>query len=534
MSLQFPPIPYNPANKTNNNLVCHTIMHFSVQVDTWRISIFGAINAVFLIAAAFFLIARLTSFYRRSFAAQDAPLQQLLLSATSPEPNAFNDTVFHSPRRNRATSSETKNRNDRRTRSTGGKNTTAAKNKKKKSSVPNFLLGGSWEGLQRNKKIDVILILPEYYVYTLITCIVFLVQAIAWVIPAGELLGSLSSSLVFMTCLWNDTLLLLHLIRRPGASALATGILALVPTVAVTLFVQAWLPGNTGRCPFCNVRVPKPGIEYAWLICGMIALWISICSYKSWSLLPCYDMCGKQKSNKSPLLRHTTSPVLGPQSTGSRGFGANSNSTPPRIETRPRIDSYAYGGTQFLRPRKATTVLAMMMASVYLLSSASVFVLHYVGDSIDSGYCVLLISDLAYTLCYAPVLLRTVLVDSKECREYLVSTVLRRTLRIANDSPIKFGQNTNSNNGFGTNGTLNEGKMDAMNSPRLKDWTEAKREREHHREEASIESHKTQDIIFRLLTDPVLNLMNPQDLRFDAQIGVGGFGDVFLGRYVQN
>ena len=51
-----------------------------------------------------------------------------------------------------------------------------------------------------------------------------------------------------------------------------------------------------------------------------------------------------------------------------------------------------------------------MMASVYLLSGASIFVLHYVGDRVDSGYCVLLLSDLAYALCYAPILLRKWLV----------------------------------------------------------------------------------------------------------------------------
>jgi hypothetical protein len=47
---------------------------------------------------------------------------------------------------------------------------------------------------------------------------------------------------------------------------------------------------------------------------------------------------------------------------------------------------------------------------VYLLSGASIFVLHYVGDRVDSGYCVLLLSDLAYALCYAPILLRKWLV----------------------------------------------------------------------------------------------------------------------------
>ena len=98
-----------------------------------------------------------------------------------------------------------------------------------------------------------------------------------------------------------------------------------------------------------------------------------------------------------------------------------------------------------MKPRKATAALAFMMASVYLLSASSVFVLHYVGDSVDGGYCVLLLSDLAYTFCYAPILLRTVLVDSKECREYLVSTVLRRTLRMGADSPIKFGQKVGQN-----------------------------------------------------------------------------------------
>jgi len=495
-------------------------MHYSLRVDTWRISVFGAINAVLMIAAAFFLVARLSSFYRRSFAEHDAPLQQLLLSAKNPDEDTFTDAVFHSPRRNRGNSSETKSKWSSVHNSKKKKKTKQSKSNTTGTGVPNFLLGGSWEGLQRNRKLDGILILPEYYIYTLITCVVFLIQAIAWIIPAGDLLGSLSSSVVFMTCLWNDTLLLLHLIRRPGASALATGILALIPTVIVTLFVHAWLPGATGKCSYCTVHIPKPGIEYCWALCGMIAFWLGICGHNEWSLLPC--CCHAKSSSSSPLLRHATS------SPRMRGSTPSS----PKVDPRPRVDSYAYGGSQFLRPRKATCVLAMMMASVYLLSAASVFVLHYVGDSVDSGYCALLLADLAYTLCYAPILLRTVLVDSKECREYLVSTVLRRTLRIANDSPIKFGASTNQNGGgLDLNEPHPEGA--GMNHPRLRDWTEAKRERNKLKSIETIESRATQDIVFRLLTDPVLNLMNPQDLRFDAQIGVGGFGDVFLGRWRQ-
>jgi serine/threonine protein kinase len=531
--------PFHPANHSNDG-VCHKIMHFSLLVDTWRISIFGAVNASVLILAAFFLVARLSSFYRRSYAEQDAPLQQLLLSANNDRAGTgdFHSRIFHSPRRQRGAST-TETKRSHQTQPTKTKSG-------KKSSVPKFLLGGSWEGLQGRSGTDVIIVLPEYYIYTLITCMIFLVQAIAWIIPPGDLLGSLSSSLVFMTCLWNDTLLLLHLIRRPGASAMATGILALIPTVAVTLFVHAWLPGQAGTCSYCSVHVPKPGIEYAWMICGMIALWVGICGHKGWSLLLC--SCHQRNRSSSPLLHHTAYPPTGaPPSSpayGSPSVAPSNTST----SSRARVDSFSYGGKNFLKPRKATTVLALMMASVYLLSAASIFVLHYVGDSVDGGYCVLLLSDLAYTFCYAPVLLRTVLVDSKECREYLVSTVLRRTLRMGADSPIKFGQTSTDpamsllNGGPGSpgggpppsnrNNNYQPPKVDLEN-PRLRDWTEAKRERQIQMKKEKIETLHTQDIMFRLLTDPVLNLMNPQDLRFDAQIGVGGFGDVFLGSWRQ-
>ena len=250
MSDQFPPIPFNPANHSDVGM-CHIIMHFSLKVDSWRINIFGAVNAVILILSVFFLITRLSSFYRRSFAEHDAPLRQLLLSSSDARsPSAadamFDSGVFQSPRRNRAGSKQE-------TKSSLSSSTMEKKKKKKnKKNLFNRSLGGSFEA---------ILILPEYYIYTLITCLIFLVQAIAWIIPPGELLGSLSASLVFMTCLWNDTLLLLHLIRRPGASAMATGILSLIPTVAVTLFVHAVLPGSTGTCSYCSLHVPKPGIE---------------------------------------------------------------------------------------------------------------------------------------------------------------------------------------------------------------------------------------------------------------------------------
>ena len=259
MSNQFPPIPFNPANHSDVGM-CHVVMHFSLKVDSWRINIFGAVNAVILILSVFFLITRLSSFYRRSFAEHDAPLRQLLLSSSDARsPSAadamFDSGVFQSPRRNRAGSTKQE------TKSSSSASTMKKKNKKKRK-VPSFLLGGSFEGLDRNRNVvDAILILPEYYIYTLITCLIFLVQAIAWIIPPGELLGSLSASLVFMTGLWNDSLLLLHLIRRPGASAMATGILSLIPTVAVTLFVHAVLPGRTGTCSYCSLHVPKPGIE---------------------------------------------------------------------------------------------------------------------------------------------------------------------------------------------------------------------------------------------------------------------------------
>ena len=526
-------------------------MHYSLKVDTWRISVFGAVNATILVLACFFLVARLSNFYRRSFKEQDAPLQKLLLSSNAnADDGEYNTSIFHSPRRNRKRRASSTNETKR---------SQSSKKKDGGNNVPNFLLGGSWDGLQRNKSIDVILILPEYYIFTLITCMIFLVQAIAWIIPPGDLLGSLSSSLVFMTCLWNDTLLLLHLIRRPGASAMATGILALIPTVAVTLFVHAWLPGQTGTCPYCSVHVPKPGIEYAWMICGMIALWVGICSYKKWSLVPYCLVCQHQGRSTSPLLKHQayphpptgappSSPAYGPAT--STPMGRSRSSGASGGGRKERGDSFSYGGSNFMKPRKATAALAFMMASVYLLSASSVFVLHYVGDSVDGGYCVLLLSDLAYTFCYAPILLRTVLVDSKECREYLVSTVLRRTLRMGADSPIKFGQKVgnnnhpNFNNAETNNGGFGSPRPPPQDQPyqpppvdlenaRLRDWTEAKRDRQLQLKHEQAETEQIQDIVFRLLTDPVLNLMNPNDLRFDAQIGVGGFGDVFLGSWRQ-
>ena len=201
--MSIPIIPYHPANFTKGG-TCHVIMHYSLKVDTWRISVFGAVNATILVLACFFLVARLSNFYRRSFKEQDAPLQKLLLSSNAnADDGEYNTSIFHSPRRNRKRRASSTNETKR---------SQSSKKKDGGNNVPNFLLGGSWDGLQRNKSIDVILILPEYYIFTLITCMIFLVQAIAWIIPPGDLLGSLSSSLVFMTCLWNDTLLLLHLI----------------------------------------------------------------------------------------------------------------------------------------------------------------------------------------------------------------------------------------------------------------------------------------------------------------------------------
>ena len=59
-----------------------------------------------------------------------------------------------------------------------------------------------------------------------------------------------------------------------------------------------------------------------------------------------------------------------------------------------------------------------------------------------------------------------------------------------------------------------------MNDARTRDWTEVRKERAQQQKLEAMEAQDTQAIVFRLLTDPVLNLMNPQDLRFDAKIGV--------------
>ena len=107
------------------------------------------------------------------------------------------------------------------------------------------------------------------------------------------------------------------------------------------------------------------------------------------------------------------------------------------------------------------------------------------------------------------------------------------------DSPIKFGAKVGDPAGIpGSPRSPRSPRSPGgppvdLDNARLKDWTEAKRDRQIQQKKEKIESQQTQEIVFRLLTDPVLNLMNPQDLRFDSQIGVGGFGDVFLGSWRQ-
>ena len=88
--------------------------------------------------------------------------------------------------------------------------------------------------------------------------------------PPGGTSG-VSSTITFMSCIWNDTCSCC-LARRPDRCA-ATGILALIPTI-VAVFVHAGLSGTAGTCDYCSMRVPKLGIEYAWLICGMVSLYV--------------------------------------------------------------------------------------------------------------------------------------------------------------------------------------------------------------------------------------------------------------------
>ena len=419
--------------------LCHIVMHSHITTTTMKVSIFGLINSICLVCACVYLLIAMQKQYFRAYASNDGPLQRLLLGYENNDNNTNHSLSPFGHRFYKSTQQKAKQKQPFSKHSTDSNYDIVPTNSYKHSTSSSSSSSSSG------------VVLPHYYMFCLFSCFTFVLQACVWLIPPDTYAFTIGVCLVFTICMCNDFLLLIHLLRPPGANAKESALLAIIPAGLVLFYVLKFLPGDVApqSCAYCCVHFPKPGIEIPWLITGLLCTWIGFCAEFRMSLLCC---CGHKK----------------------------------------------------YIPRSAVASWCVLIAIPYLASSTGIFFLHYSSPIYnenggnDMAYCALVISDLIYSLGYAPIFLAVVTNDSNDCREIR----MKRALNIAlGDSGSGDGSGSGSGNGNNNNNNNNNGN----------NLTESKRG----------------DAVIDIVTDPRLNLINPIDMNVTGKIGSGGFGDVY-------
>ena len=428
----------------------HYHMLESKAKHTMGYSLFGLINSVCLVLGCVYLLWAMQSEYHRAYETSDGPLQRLL--------QGFDHETNSHGRDNRRRASErvkTRTPPQRQRNSFHGGNSFVHS--------LNYADGDSNMSQTSSTSSHSGVVLPAYITFCLASCFTFVLQAIVWILPPNSDVERIGVYLVFTFCMCNDFLLLIHLNRPVAASAKDSAYMTIVPAVIVLGYVRFVLPGKVTPkdCHFCCVHFPKPGIEVPWLITGIIFLWAGICAEFRLSLICC---CDRRKK-----LRGDSPPPSSQRSFATERDNNNNNNSSRCI------------------PRRSVAAWSALVSLPYLLSSASIFVLNDLSDggrNHDLAYCGLVISDLIYSLGYAPIFLYTVTRDSDDCRGIRMRRALQKAL--------------------GEGGTPSS---DALGQK------------------------ETEQYVVDIVTDPRLKLIDPKDISDHQKVGSGGFGDVYRASY---
>ena len=319
------------------------------------------------------------------------------------------------------------------------------------------------------------LVRPEYYFLLIVSCFVFVVQTFGWVLPKPSLSFSAATFVVFSCCVFTDTFFVFHLLRPPTSGVRLTIALSAATALACLGSLYA-LPGPMPDtdCAYCCIHYPKPGIEIIWGIVGAANMWLAVCAEMRWAVVPC--------------LPKTWTPV----------------------------------------PRRALSAWCALMSVPYVASSVALSLLHYVDAHMDSGWCLLFVANVTYTLGYAPVLYRCATWDSKECKAFEVARALDHTIGFVpaiaedggrDDESLEFGE---GRGGGGRGGGGGGGRKDrggrggrrgggggggggSITSGRGPGWE-----------------------ILPLLLDPHVRMIDPRDVHIVRRLGGGTFGSVAL------
>ena len=387
--------------------------------------------------------------------------------------------------------------------------------------------------LKRRKR--TISVLPCYHTFSVLACLSLLCQCLAFAAPAvSDGARRVAVYISAVTCTIPEALFTIHLLRSPTATARGTVVLAAAAVATLALVILAALPGALvpASCTYCGVHFPKPGIQYVWVVLGGMFGYFAICS----------------EFGRHPLL-------------------------PWAVASGGGLPQSPWGVRHMLQHRPALAAYGAFLCLPYTVSGMGIFLIghdppaahatgdpHAVmgprgspigGDPRAVGYCMLVSATVFYSLLMAPMLLRTMVLDSTFCRQEMMQLALRLHHGFQPEStapaapaarvPAPAAQPTRPQYRSAQTPSSVSFSLPPGTAPSRSATGNAKADGESgwsflggDLDESALQvfgASGTRDLtskaLGKLLAIPSLNLIAPSSLRSLRRCGSGGFGDVY-------
>ena len=308
---------------------------------------------------------------------------------------------------------------------------------------------------------------PAYHGFALGVCLLFFLQAAAWLLPRESPYDKLSNT-IFALCTFVDLAPVIHMTRPSGVrfwtSMLAAGLLALGLLIFVVL-----LRTNT-TCEWCSLHFPRPGVQYAYTLFGLYFLTVALMSRNRIRLWPM----------KQP-------------------------------------------------PRPALAPWAFTLCFTYLLSALGLWLLNsnHVGSNLqEAAFCMLDIVLVQYAIMYAPMFYRAIVRDS----EYMRRIDMKRALQSSAFAPLLAGSASSDNYGATADSDSFLSDEDSS-SPHHRRAKAAGARHSHSSEEVYDDEAAMDEELQAMVNDPNLHVIDATQVVLRHRVGTGGYGSVWYAEW---
>lgn len=343
-------------------------------------------------------------------------------------------------------------------------------------------------------------VLPAYHGFALGVCLLFFLQAAAWLLPQQAPYDKLSTT-VFALCTFVDLVPVIHMTRGPRArfwTSMAAG-----AVLAVLLLVFVMLLRTTIDCEWCSLHFPRPGVQYADAAFGLYFLVVGILSRKRLKIWPM---------------------------------------------RRP--------------PRPALAPWAFTLAFTYLLSAIAIWLLtsKVSSDLQEAAFCMLDIVLIQYALMYAPMFYRAIVADSEFMRRRDMKAALQGSafapLLSSGHGDVDHGTFYNNldsdsdRDATGTSGSVGLQAVGAVGAggvgaagggggskqQRKRNTSSSKsaakaRNRHEDDDDHDDENDDIDEGLQAMVNDPNLHMIGVNDVVLHRRVGSGGYGNVWFAEW---